>query len=57
MILSWPHLNREEAENATELQVDVSMPNASTGPGLGGMDALNVQGHRLNKSIRTFDDA
>jgi len=41
---------REEAENATELATD-SVSGSSTGVG------LNVQGTRLNRSIRTFDDA
>ena len=40
---------REEAENATELETDTS--GSSTGVG------LNVQGTRINRSIRTFDDA
>lgn len=41
---------REEAENATELETD-SVSGSSTGVG------LNVQGTRLNRSIRTFADA
>ena len=45
--------NREEAENATELEIPDAMP----GTGVPINNALNVQGHRINKSIRTFDDA
>jgi serine/threonine-protein phosphatase 2B catalytic subunit len=43
-------LYREEAENATELETD-SVSGSSTGVG------LNVQGTRINRSIRTFADA
>jgi len=45
--------NREEAENATELE----LPDAVPGSAVPINNALNVQGHRINKSIRTFDDA
>jgi len=41
---------REGAENATELETD-SVSGTSTGVG------LNVQGTRINRSIRTFADA
>ncbi|KAF8811200.1 Metallo-dependent phosphatase [Phlegmacium glaucopus] len=41
---------REEAENATELETD-TVSGSSTGIG------LNVQGTRINRSIRTFADA
>ncbi|KAF9531411.1 serine/threonine-protein phosphatase 2B catalytic subunit [Crepidotus variabilis] len=44
-------LLREESENATELEA--GSPTTSTR----GLDALGVQGNRLNRSIRTFDDA
>ena len=43
-------LCREEAENATELETE-SVSGSSTGVG------LNVQGTRINRSIRTFADA
>ena len=49
--------NREEAENATELEMDVGMPGGPTNSGLVGLDALSVRGHGVGKSIRTFDDA
>ena len=42
---------REEAENATELETDSSVSGSSTGVG------LNVQGTKINRSIRTFADA
>lgn len=45
-------LNREEAETATELAMD--MPGGPSSTGLSGTSGLNVQGHR---GIRTFDDA
>ena len=41
---------REEAENATELATD-NVGGSSTGV------ELTVQGTRINRSIRTFDDA
>jgi len=49
--------NREEAENATELEVPDVTPGSAGSVNMGGIDALNVQGYRINKSIRTFDDA
>jgi len=42
--------NREEAENATELELPADVPGA---PGAANR-GLSVQGHR---GIRTFDDA
>lgn len=43
---------REEAENATELDSPTEGGFSQRGP-----DALTVQGHKIGKSIRTFDDA
>ncbi|KXN83063.1 Serine/threonine-protein phosphatase 2B catalytic subunit, partial [Leucoagaricus sp. SymC.cos] len=45
-------LLREEAESATEL-----LPDENAGPAKLGPNALNVQGNRITRSIRTFDDA
>ncbi|CAA7262516.1 unnamed protein product [Cyclocybe aegerita] len=49
-------LLREEAENTTELETE-GIAGASTAVNRGGADALTVQGTRINRSIRTFDDA
>jgi len=48
-------LLREEAENATELETD-GVSGTSTGVNRSA-DGLAVQGTRINRSIRTFDDA
>jgi hypothetical protein len=47
-------VNREEAENASELE---GVAGSSTAVSKPGTDALGVQGARINRSIRTFADA
>ncbi|KAF9044331.1 serine/threonine-protein phosphatase 2B catalytic subunit [Panaeolus papilionaceus] len=48
-------LLREEAENATELDAGTSA--TATGVNRSGIDALTVQGNKINKTIKSFDDA
>ena len=50
MLMFGLSMYREGAENATELETD-GVSGSSTGVG------LNVQGTRINRSIRTFADA
>ena len=45
-------LNREEAENASELEAG-----SSTAVSRPGVDGLSVNGTRINRSIRSFADA
>lgn len=49
-------MNREEAENASELE-GVAVAGSSTGVSRPGVDALSVQTNRINKTIRSFADA
>ncbi|KAF8908190.1 Metallo-dependent phosphatase [Gymnopilus junonius] len=50
-------LLREEAENASELAATGVIAGSSTGVSRPGVDALSVQDAKINRSIRTFDDA